>query len=112
MIGFNARTGRAVSGLDHLTQSVADILTTPIGTRIERRDYGSLIPELIDRPLNGTTRLHLFAATAAALLRWEPRLRVNAIQLHANAAGKAELDLECTVDGRNVELSIRLREAP
>lgn len=27
----------------HLRQSIADILLTPIGTRIQRRDYGSYI---------------------------------------------------------------------
>lgn len=27
--------------LDHIRQSVQDILTTPIGTRIMRREYGS-----------------------------------------------------------------------
>uniref|UniRef100_UPI0026076D20 ATPase domain-containing protein n=1 Tax=uncultured Sphingobium sp. TaxID=316087 RepID=UPI0026076D20 len=31
---------------------VRDILTTPIGSRLMRRDYGSLIPELIDQPAN------------------------------------------------------------
>lgn len=34
--------------LDHIRQSVQDILTTPIGTRIMRREYGSLIYQLID----------------------------------------------------------------
>ena len=32
----------------HLNQSIADILTTPIGTRVMRPDYGSNIPRLID----------------------------------------------------------------
>ena len=34
MIGMDASTGRAISGIDHLVQSMTDILTTPIGTRM------------------------------------------------------------------------------
>ena len=35
---MNRNTGRAVAGLEHLRQSVADILTTPVGSRVMRRD--------------------------------------------------------------------------
>lgn len=73
MSGLNQRSGRAVDGVEHLRQSVADILTTPIGSRIARRTYGSLLPELVDQPDNGATRVRIFAATAGALMRWEPR---------------------------------------
>ena len=52
MMGMHAATGRSLTGLDHLRQSVADIITTPIGSRIRRRRYGSEVPELIDQPLN------------------------------------------------------------
>ena len=48
MLGINAYTGESLSGLDHLRQSIADILSTPLNTRVMRRDYGSRIPELID----------------------------------------------------------------
>ena len=41
----------------------------------------SLLPELIDQPDNGTTRVRMCAATAGALMRWEPRLRVSRITL-------------------------------
>ena len=57
MLGMNAHTGQALSGLDHLRQSIADILSTPLNTRVMRRDYGSRIPELIDQPI--TPRLSL-----------------------------------------------------
>jgi len=55
MIGTNASTGRALEGTEHLVQSLADILGTPLGTRAMRRDYGSLLPELIDQPTNPAT---------------------------------------------------------
>ncbi|RBL59131.1 baseplate assembly protein, partial [Xanthomonas oryzae pv. oryzae] len=49
MIGVDAITGRVIEGEQHLAQSIACILTTPIGTREQRRDFGSLLPELIDQ---------------------------------------------------------------
>lgn len=81
MMGMNASTGRSIAGADHLSQSVADILGTPIGTRVGRRWYGSQIPELLDQPLNGLTRQRVLAAGALALQRQEPRLRAATITL-------------------------------
>ena len=37
---------------EHIDQSIGDILSTPIGTRVMRPDYGSRIPRLVDRPIN------------------------------------------------------------
>ncbi|NYZ70451.1 baseplate assembly protein W, partial [Endozoicomonas sp. SM1973] len=50
MQGTHRLTGKPLSNLDHLRQSITDILTTRIGTRLMRRDYGSRLPELVDRP--------------------------------------------------------------
>ncbi|MGD7246543.1 GPW/gp25 family protein, partial [Ralstonia pseudosolanacearum] len=52
MTGMNSSTGRAIADRPHLAQSIGDILTTPIGSRVMRRDYGSEVPDLIDQPLN------------------------------------------------------------
>lgn len=98
MIGVSASTGRELSGADHLRQSIADILTTPLGSRVMRRDYGSLLPELVDQPFNDATRLRLFGATALALMRWEPRIRLIRVQLFQGvAAGSYTLDLDCVL---------------
>ena len=95
MIGINRITGQALEGIDHLRQSIVDILTTPLGSRVMRRDYGSLLPSLIDQPDNAATRLRVYAATAAALMRWEPRLRLTRITLLSGLRpGQVVLDLE------------------
>lgn len=115
MIGMDARSGAFSDDLAHLRQSIADILTTPLGSRIQRRDYGSLLPELIDQPFNDETRLRLFGATATALMRWEPRVRVSHIDLaHGDTAGAFVLDLmgQLAAPGgalRPTHLSIPLR---
>ena len=93
---MNRDTGRAIEEADHIRQSIRDILTTPIGSRVMRRDYGSLLPELIDQPLNGATLLKAYAATVLALLKWEPRLRITRVRFGADAAGQLTVDLEAT----------------
>lgn len=110
---MNRQTGRAINTLDHLRQSMADILTTPIGSRLMRREYGSQIPDLIDQPLNGATTLLVYAATAMALMRWEPRVRLSQVQLfHGNAKGSATLEVQgVLIDGNeafNLQVPLRL----
>ncbi|MDO5609474.1 MAG: GPW/gp25 family protein [Pseudomonadota bacterium] len=104
MIGMHARSGRAFDGIDHLAQSIADILTTPIGTRIMRRDYGSLLPELIDTPDTGASRVRLYGAIATALMRWEPRLRVTRLGITRTATpGAVNVDIE----GERIDITHR-----
>jgi hypothetical protein len=76
MIGVDQNTGRALEGVAHLIQSVARILSTPLGSCIERRDFGAELFDLIDAPSNAATRVRLFAAIATALMRWEPRIKL------------------------------------
>jgi len=91
--GMSRTTGKALSGLDHLWQSVADILSTPIGTRCMRRDYGSRLFELVDRPINDELIVEIYAAIAEALDRWEPRLKLSWIKVVGIAQGTVTVDL-------------------
>ncbi|MCV6588938.1 MAG: hypothetical protein OIF57_07920 [Marinobacterium sp.] len=50
MQGMDSVTGKPLADMAHIRQSITNILTTPIGTRVMRRDYGSVLPDLIDRP--------------------------------------------------------------
>ncbi|MEN4768967.1 GPW/gp25 family protein [Duffyella gerundensis] len=78
--GMSRETGAAVSDLDHIRQSVRDILLTPVGTRVMRRSYGSLLSALIDQPQNAALRLQIMSACYMAILRWEPRLKLTGIR--------------------------------
>lgn len=93
MSGMNVLTGKPISGLDHIRQSVRDILTTPLGSRVMQRDYGSRLPELLDAPMNTALPMKIVAATATAIRRWEPRLRLTKVTLSGNAAGRGGLTL-------------------
>jgi len=92
MNGTNARTGKSLSGDDHLRQSIADIIGTPIGTRVMLRDYG--IADLIDQPMNALGKVRLFGAIATAVRNWEPRIRLTLLAFSAGADGGGEIELE------------------
>lgn len=95
MIGLDRASGRRLDGNAHLAQSIGDILSTPIGARVMRRDYGSMLPDLIDQPGNAITRQLMFAATAVALSRWEPRLTLTRVDVSAdNRDGKVIIAIE------------------
>jgi len=94
MNGSDSTTGKALSGLNHLRQSIRDILTTPIGSRVMRREYGSRLYELVDAPLNEATTLEIYAATAEALARWEPRFKITRVSATSASPGKITIDLQ------------------
>lgn len=92
-LGMSRSTGGSLDGLEHLFQSIRDILTTPIGTRPMRRDYGSELFSLIDRPAEPGLMIEIFAAVASALARWEPRFKLTFVRATAAEAGRLEVDL-------------------
>ncbi|WP_263264896.1 GPW/gp25 family protein [Pseudomonas sp. RIT-PI-S] len=109
MIGMSARTGRRIEGAEHLAQSIADILLTPVGSRLMRRDYGSLLLDLMDWPLNGHTRLQAYGAIAIALMRWEPRIRLARINMQlGEQPGQAILELDALRLDNNEPLNLRV----
>lgn len=103
MRGMNASTGRASSGLDHLYQSIGKIVSTPLASCVERRTFGSELPDLIDAPSNGAVRTRLYAAVATALMRWEPRLMLNRVTLTADDRHPTEGGLYLDIEGWTTE---------
>ena len=109
MTGMRTENGQAITGLAHIQQSIRDILTTPIGTRVMRREYGSLLPELIDQPLNDVTLLQAYSASIMAITRWEPRVRVLRVnrQVDASQHGRAWLEIDAqTHDGQRFHVEV------
>ena len=94
-------TGKAIGELAHLRQSVGDILTTPIGSRVMRHEYGSQVPMLVDQPDNRITQLRLLSAAASALMRWEPRLAVSNIEIEREPSTPGKLGMKGAVDKAN-----------
>jgi phage baseplate assembly protein W len=106
MNGMNRFTGQVLSGVDHLRQSIEDILTTPIGSRVMRRDYGSRLYQLVDAPINRALLVEIYSATAEALLKWEPRFELTRVRVEHITVGKIQIGLEGVYipDGKNLTM--------
>ncbi|MGX1905017.1 GPW/gp25 family protein [Enterobacter asburiae] len=92
-IGMSQSNGKSITDTEHLRQSVRDILLTPQGSRIARREYGSLLSVLIDQPQNPALRLQIMSAVYMALNRWEPRLTLDTITINSHFDGSMVVDL-------------------
>ena len=93
MQGMSRITGKYLNDLEHLKQSIVDILTTPIGSRVMRREYGSNLFYLVDRPINRDLLQQIYAAVAEALERWEPRLNLKKVTVDEVKDGRITLSL-------------------
>lgn len=102
--GMDATSGLSISGEAHLRQSERDILTTPVGSRVMRRDYGSRVPFLIDGPQGGSRIADVVAAGADALIAWEPRAVITKVAVFEVDAGRVAVDLHQRVSGRELKL--------
>ncbi|MCL6419424.1 GPW/gp25 family protein [Aestuariirhabdus haliotis] len=94
MNGMNRMTGAVASGIDHLRQSIIDILTTPIGSRVMRRGYGSRLYQIVDAPVNRSLMVEIYSAVAEALVKWEPRLELTRVQVEEVHPGGLMVSLE------------------
>ncbi|QFT56606.1 GPW/gp25 family protein [Microbulbifer sp. THAF38] len=79
--GMDKNSGAAISEIEHLRQSITDILSTPIGSRIMRRNYGAKIFHSVDAPLTRSNLVDMYANAAEALSLWEPRFQLTEIQV-------------------------------
>ena len=93
MLGMCRETGKYLDNLAHLKQSIVDILTTPIGSRVMRREYGSNLFRLVDRPINKDLVQQIYAAVAQALDNWEPRIKVEKIRVTEIKESRIKIDL-------------------
>ncbi|MDT3419623.1 phage baseplate assembly protein W [Pseudomonas protegens] len=93
MIGMDRRTGQPLSGIEHVRQSIEDILTTPLGSRRMRPEYGSNLRRYVDLPVTGGWKSAVQAEVARALLRWEPRLKLERVQVVAVVGGQISFQL-------------------
>ena len=75
-VGINRRTGKVLTGWQHVRQSIEDIITTPKLMRVMVRQYGSDQPRLIDVNMSERALLALYVAIATALVQWEPRFEL------------------------------------
>lgn len=91
--GMNRESGQVLDNDDHIAQSITDILTTSKGERVMRRDYGSLLPRLVDMPMNDYVIQQIYAESVIALITWEPRINIQRVN-YTIVEGKFALIIE------------------
>jgi phage baseplate assembly protein W len=106
MTGLSRTTAEVLPFADHLAQSIGDILSTPIGSRVLRRTYGSNLPRLIDAPINGETAVDLYMATAEAIDLWEPRFLLRRVAIEEAVQGRLSLSLTGEVAGADAVINV------
>ena len=106
--GMSRDTGMTLTDAAHISQSIRDILTTPVGSRVMRRDYGSLLSMLLDQPQNQALRLQIMSACYMAILKWEPRVRLTSITTARQFNGQMVVDVtgQITDTGESRSLTI------
>lgn len=98
--GINRQNGQAIESLEHVKQSLHDLLTTPIGSRVMRRDYGSVLPFLVDQPMNPRTLMQMRAAIVHCLTKWERRVTPQTIFIK----GSAHTGIDITIEYKTNEM--------
>ncbi|HDT5887814.1 MULTISPECIES: GPW/gp25 family protein [Gammaproteobacteria] len=78
------RDGEIVSGIGDIDQAIRIILSTPKGSDPHRPDFGSRIPDWLDRPVD-RVRPHLVREAVDALRVWEPRIVVESVRIDVDA---------------------------
>lgn len=101
MIGMDRHTGQPISGIEHLRQCIEDILTTPVGSRRQRPEYGSQLRRFVDLPVTDGWKSAVQAEVARALGRWEPRLSISQVRVVAVLDGRIEFELKGLFKGKS-----------
>lgn len=114
---FDRTTGVAIDGIDRLRQSIEDVLTTPRGSRVLRRDYGSDLPLRVGAPLNGETVVDVYADAAIALDTQIADFELARIEITAVEPGRFGFRLEADhpaldgVAGRSIDVDAKFGDA-
>ena len=113
---FTQRTGGVYQGssvtpseqIQHVTESIIQILNTQITSRVIRRDFGSRMRGIVFDPNDPTLDTHLDYIIRTALETWEPRVIVGPIYVDRTEwqEGRVEITIRVRIIKTNVETNI------
>ena len=94
-VTIDAMTGD-IALVDHeedIAQAVRLIIETGRGERVMRPDFGAGLNEFVFEPINTTTMALIRHRVEEALVTWEPRIRVQAVEVTADQASLGRIDI-------------------
>lgn len=65
--GTDRNTGRLIGGVPYLWQRLSDVIATPIGSLVGRRDFGSRMFEMLDRNVDSGFYMDTYIRLAEAV---------------------------------------------
>lgn len=94
---ISRHTGKEITEIEHVRESISDILTTRKQSRVMLMEYGSDLWQLIDRPVSRELLSDIKMEIATAIDRWEPRVRITQVSLDLTQVndGIVLVDLLC-----------------
>lgn len=106
---INKNSGQITTTVqESIQQSLQDIITTPIGSRVMRRSYGSLIFELIDQPINDVLVLKCYSAIYTAVSTWEQRINISQITVYSVEGSGLVFDIEGVFRASGQAMNLRI----
>lgn len=113
---FTPRTGGVFQGssvspseqVQHVTESILQILGTMVTSRVIRRDFGSRMKGIVFDPNDPTLDAHIDYIVRTALETWEPRVIVGPITTDRTEwkSGRIEININVRIIKTNVEANI------
>jgi phage baseplate assembly protein W len=90
---------------EDIAQAIRIILSTNLGERAMRPDFGSGLREMVFAPMSTTTMALVQQRVHRALIEWEPRIDVNEVKVGFDgrdpSAGRLSVDISYRVRATN-----------
>ena len=81
-VKVNARGGLSwTTGVRRIEDSIWIIVSTSLGERVMRPDFGGGVNDFVFQPNSALMRTNLAAAVRDALVRWEPRIELVSVRV-------------------------------
>lgn len=79
--GISADTGKPISGVEHLFQSLGKIWATHLNTRVMRLNFGSDLRSLLSEDLTPAIALLIYNELVISAAQFEPEYQLTELQL-------------------------------
>ncbi len=95
-------TVKTVSGVDDINESIQILLSTALGERVKREDFGASLTNFVFEPTSTANQALLKNLVEKAILLNEPRIRLDKLVLEPEVeAGLINISIEYTVRSTN-----------
>lgn len=106
LVLMSRQDGKELSYMDYLREAIIDVLLTPIGSRVGRRNYGSRLFRLLDSNVTRFLPVQMTNAIADAIMRNLPIVKVEEVKI--TALQLSEGKIICTLSAYETLLNRRL----